>query len=71
MRRRTRAGEEVLVTDRGKPAARLGPVEGERKLDRVIREAIVEPAPRPWRGPPPKPIRGAGGLSNLALGDRR
>jgi prevent-host-death family protein len=28
-----RAGEEVIVTDRGRPVARLGPVEGEREME--------------------------------------
>ncbi|MFW6084700.1 MAG: type II toxin-antitoxin system Phd/YefM family antitoxin [Gemmatimonadota bacterium] len=28
-----RSGEEVIVTDRGRPIARLGPVEGEREME--------------------------------------
>lgn len=68
--RRARAGEEVVVTDRGKAVARLVPV-GERKLDRLIREGVVVPAPRPWRGELPKPIEDAGPLSDIVLEDRR
>jgi prevent-host-death family protein len=69
--RRVREGEEVVVTDRGKAVARLVPVNGERKIDRLIREGLVIPAPRPWRGPLPEPIEGAGPLSDLVLEDRR
>jgi len=68
--RRVGAGEEIVVTDRGKAVARLVPVDGERKLDRLIREGLVTPAPRPWRGKLPKPIEGAGPVSDLVLEDR-
>jgi prevent-host-death family protein len=68
--RRVGAGEEIVVTDRGKAVARLVPVDGERKLDRLIREGLVTPAPRPWRGKLPKPIDGAGPVSDLVLEDR-
>jgi len=50
--------------------ALTAPVEGERKLDRLIREGGVTPAPRPWRGKLPKPIDPAGPLSDLVLEDR-
>jgi len=71
--KRARAGEEVVVTDRGKPVARLVPVDGERKIDRLIREGVVTPAPRPWKGPLPKPItiEGVESLSEIVLRDRR
>ena len=69
--RRVREGEEVIVTDHGKAVARLVPVDGERKIDRLIREGLVIPAPRPRRGPLPKPIEGAGPLSDIVLDDRR
>lgn len=41
------------------------PVEGERTIDRLIREGIVTPAPNrgPWMLP--EPIEGAGPLSDL------
>jgi prevent-host-death family protein len=71
--KRARAGEEVVVTDRGKPVARLVAVDGERKIDRLIREGVVRPAPRPWKGPLPKPIKieGVESLSEIVLRDRR
>ncbi len=69
--KRIREGEEVVVTDRGKAVARLVPVEGERTIDRLVRQGVVTPAPRPWRGKLPKPMDGAGPLSDLVLEDRR
>jgi len=69
--RRARAGEEIIVTDRGKPIARLVSVAGERKIDRLIREGVVIPAPRRWRGPLPKPIEVTGSVTELVLDNRR
>ena len=37
-------GEEIVVTEHGKPVARLVPMNGERKIDRLIREGVVHPA---------------------------
>jgi len=68
--KRVRAGEELVVTDHGKPVARLVPMSGERKIDRLIRAGLVIPAPNPWRGKLPKPIEGAGPLSDLVIEDR-
>ena len=48
--KRVHAGEEIVVTDHGKPVARLVPMNGERKIDRLIREGLVIPAPNPRRG---------------------
>src|SRR5438093_11559307 len=42
---RVRAGEEVVVTDRGRPVARLVPIDHERTIDRLVRDGLVEPAP--------------------------
>lgn len=70
--KRVREGEEVVVTDRGKAVARLVPPGGERKIDRLIREGLVTPAPKPWHSRTmPKPIEGAGPLSDIVLDDRR
>ena len=53
-----RAGEEVIVTDRNKPVARLCPVSvparGEARLIELVRAGLVRPATRPlprtfWR----------------------
>lgn len=53
---RVKDGEEIVVTEHGTPVARLVPMNGERKLDRLIREGVVTPAcsRTGWR---PEPIR--------------
>lgn len=38
---RAKAGERIVVTDRGVPVARLGPAEEESLLDRLEREGVV------------------------------
>jgi prevent-host-death family protein len=69
--KRVRAGEEVVVTDRGRAVARIVPLDGERKIDKLIAAGIVHPAPNPWHGPPPKPVKAKGGISDLVAEQRR
>lgn len=38
---RAKAGERIVVTDRGVPVARLGPAEEETLLDRLEREGVL------------------------------
>jgi prevent-host-death family protein len=68
--KRVRAGEELVVTDHGKPVARLVPMDGERTIDRLIREGLVIPAPNRGRRTHPKPIEGAEPLSDLVIDGR-
>jgi prevent-host-death family protein len=68
--KRVQGGEEVVVTDRGKPVACLVPVVREPKIDQLVRDGLAIPPRRPWKGPLPKPIEGAGPLSDIVLGDR-
>jgi prevent-host-death family protein len=57
---RASAGEQIVITDRGKPKALLGPAGEEALLDRLAREGRIRRATRP-RGPlpPPVPIEGS------------
>lgn len=68
--KRVREGEEIVVTDRGKAVARLVPLDGERTIDRLIREGLVRPAPNRGRRTLPRPIEGAGPLSDLVIEGR-
>jgi len=43
---RVRSGDEVVVTDRGTPVARLMPVSGREPLRELIAAGLVEPARR-------------------------
>jgi prevent-host-death family protein len=69
--KRVEAGEEVVVTDRGNPVARVVPATGQSKLDQLIAAGRVRPARRPWRGPLPKPIKATGTVSDLAKEQQR
>jgi prevent-host-death family protein len=45
---RVKAGEEILVTERGEPIARLVPIESpEQRLARMIRSGAIRPPLRP------------------------
>lgn len=62
---RVRAGEELVVTDRGRAVARLVPIDHERTLDRLIREGLVEPAPAGERRRPRRRVAADGSVSGL------
>jgi prevent-host-death family protein len=53
--RRVAAGERLVVTDRNRPVAMLGPVpNAESRLDQLVAEGKVKPPKR--KGPLPKPL---------------
>lgn len=68
---RVRAGEEVVVTDRGRAVARVSPMSGVRTLDRLIAEGRVVPAPQPTRRRRPRPLKTSGSVSDLVASQRR
>lgn len=72
---RVREGTEVIVTDHGKPVARLHSLDRqEAHRARLIREGKLTPAKRPKSTtlPPPIPLEGEGPLaSEIVLEDRR
>lgn len=67
---RVQAGEQVTITDRGRAIARMSPVDGERTLDRLIREGRVTPARRN-KTRAPRPAKSAGTVSDLVAEQRR
>jgi prevent-host-death family protein len=67
---RIQAGEEVVITDRGRAVARMVPLTGERTIDRLIREGKVIPAKRRERTLP-KRIKAKGSVSDLVADQRR
>ena len=69
--KRVREGEELLITDRGKPVARIVPMDGQRKIDKLIAAGLVSPSPKPWHGPPPRPVKAKGTVSDLVAEQRR
>lgn len=67
---RVQAGEEVVVTDRGRAVARVLPMSGERTVDRLVAEGLVTPARKP-KQPSSPPLRAAGTVSDLVADQRR
>jgi prevent-host-death family protein len=66
------AGEEIVITERGRPVARLGPADGSTELQRLIAEGLVQP-PAARRKPAAdlKPVRARGSVSELVRDQRR
>lgn len=73
---RAKTGTEVVVTERGRPVARLvqiGEDDDDAVYARLVREGIITPALRPKSKtlPPPVPLQGEGPLvSEMVLEDR-
>lgn len=68
---RVKAGEDVIVTERGKPVARLvAPTGTEDRLARLIAEGRARPPLRP-RAPLPPPIPVEGSVTEILLEQRR
>ena len=68
---RVKQGEEIVVTEHGRPVARLVPMNGERKIDRLIREGTLIPGRRP-KGRRPAPVDADGAtLSDIVIEQRR
>lgn len=68
---RVRSGEELTVTDRGQPIARLVPVDGSHTLDRLIAEGLVTPAATRGRRRPRTRVAVTGKVSDLVTEQRR
>ena len=69
--KRVREGEEIVVTDRGEPVARIVSTDGLRKIDRLIAAGIVQPAPDRSGRRPRRRIRAKGTVSDLVDEQRR
>jgi prevent-host-death family protein len=67
---RVQAGDEVLITERGRAIARVLPLKGERTLDRLIANGLVTPAREPKRSTS-RPLKTAGTVSDLVADQRR
>ena len=44
---RVRSGDEVIVTDRGRPVARFSPIDVPSRFDTLISRGVVSPPTRP------------------------
>lgn len=67
-----RAGEEVIVTDRGRPIARLSGLDASNdRLAELISAGVVRPPTSQQRHLPSERIRAAGPVSDLVSEQRR
>jgi prevent-host-death family protein len=67
---KVRQGQEVVVTDRGRAVARMVPLSEERRIDRLIAEGVIIPAPQDRRTRPRHRIEGTEPISSL-IGEQR
>jgi prevent-host-death family protein len=66
-----REGEEIVVTDRGRPIARITPTNGRSRIDELIAAGVVTPPVNSGQRTVPKPVRIKGGISDLVDEQRR
>jgi prevent-host-death family protein len=60
-----RSGEDVIITDRGHPVARLVALHEERPVDRLIRAGLAIPPRRPKGDVDWTPVASKGSVSDL------
>jgi len=69
---RVRAGEEVIVTDRGRPVARLSAIDGSTdRLADLVAAGVVRAPTRKTRRRPSRRIAAKGSVSDLVAEQRR
>ncbi len=69
---RVRDGEEVIVTDRGRPIARLAALDHPTdRLNELIAAGLIRPAKRRGRRAPTRRVRPKGSVSDLVAEQRR
>lgn len=69
---RVRAGEEVIVTDRGRPVARLSAIDASSdRLADLVSAGVVRPPTRKARRRPRRRIEPKGSVSDLVVEQRR
>lgn len=69
---RVQGGEEVIVTDRGRPVARLSALDASAdRFAELVALGVVRPPKRSTRRPPANRIRPKGSVSDLVAEQRR
>lgn len=69
---KVKAGETIIVTDHGKPIAKIVPVGEMSVYERLVAEGAITPAKRPKRpvsehGPPLPPLKGDKTLTDILM----
>jgi prevent-host-death family protein len=69
---RVREGEEVIVTDHGRPVARLSSIDhSTERLAELVASGVVRPPSQTTRHRPSRRIKAKGSVSELAAEQRR
>jgi prevent-host-death family protein len=68
---KVRAGEELVVTERGQAVARIISAGAVGTFDRLVAEGLVTPAPPRSRTRPHKRTRAEGSVASLVADQRR
>jgi prevent-host-death family protein len=68
---RVQAGEELTVTDRGRPVARLVPITDVRPFERLVAEGVVQRPTARRRSRPARRVASEGPVSDLVAEQRR
>jgi prevent-host-death family protein len=66
-----RDGEEIVVTDRGTPIAKISPANGRSRIDELIAAGILTPPVNKGPRSVPTPMKIKGGISDLVDEQRR
>jgi len=69
--KRVREGEEIVVTDRGTPIAKITPATGRSRIDELIAAGVLTPASNQGSRKVPTPIKIKGAISDLVVEQRR
>jgi len=74
--KRVQQGEEVLLKDRGRPVARIVPIDTgslvlSERIKRLEEQGVIEPKPKKHRKTLPSPIPVPGGIAQSFLQEDR
>jgi len=69
--RAVRDGEEVILTDRGRPFAIIAPLRPETALDRFARAGLIRPAAKTGTPPRARPVSARGRPAAQIISDQR
>jgi prevent-host-death family protein len=69
--RAVRGGEEVILTDRGRPFAIIAPLRPGTALDRFARAGLIRPAAKTGALPPAHPVSTRGRSAAQIISDQR
>jgi prevent-host-death family protein len=64
-------GVELVVTRRGRPVARITPLEGERPFEELVRRGLIRLPERPKRKAVKARVKAKGSVSDLVKEQRR